>query len=80
MEKIKKEELNEEAQKIFIKFSGNNDDTIALIKKAIQRGYELGYDKFHVPMCDKCEYRSATCFGPGAFCDQCSMEEHDEDE
>lgn len=82
MEPIKQKKLTEEANKLFLEIEKNsvsNKNTIALIKKAILRGYQLGYDKFFVPMCDKCNYRSATCFGPGAFCDECSMEEHDEE-
>ncbi len=89
MEQLKQKELTKEAKKLFIeleksepKFSDKN--TLALIKKAIQRGYELGYNKFHVSMCDKCKYRSATCFGVGefcgTFCEECAMEERAEDE
>lgn len=86
MEKITKKKLNDEAKALFIELeerkprAGTMDDNqLALIKLAIQRGYELGYEKFHVPMCQKCEYRSATCFGPGAYCDECSMEVDDEE-
>jgi len=85
-DQLKPKKLKSEAIQLFTELEERkpraatmDDNTLALIELAIKRGYELGYDKFHVPMCDKCKYRSATCFGPGAFCDECSMEEDEEE-
>ena len=52
---------------------------ISALQRGIQHGYKMGYNEFYTPMCDKCEYRSATCFGPGAYCEECSMEMADEE-
>ncbi len=61
-----------------------NDDkdvlVISALQLGIQHGYEIAYAKYYTAMCDKCEYRSATCFGPGAYCDECSMERFEEEE
>lgn len=53
---------------------------VSALQLGIQYGYEMGYSKYYTPMCDRCEYRSATCFGPGAYCDECSMELADEED
>ena len=86
-DELSKETLDQKVSELFEEIEGRkavpmtmDDNTIGLIGKAIQRGYELGYEKFYTPMCDKCEYRSATCFGPGAYCDECSLEVLDEEE
>lgn len=84
---LKDKKNSEEAKNIFVSLQKREpnitdiQDTFVMtaIKLGIKRGYELGYDKFHVTMCDKCEYRSATCFGPGAYCEECSMELSDEE-
>ncbi|MEK6829746.1 MAG: hypothetical protein AABY15_06520 [Nanoarchaeota archaeon] len=92
-DKLSQEKLKEEATRLFNEMSSIDDRimsagekavhhtniTITLIEKAIELGYELGYKEFYVPMCEKCEYRNATCFGPGQFCNECSMEEGEEE-
>lgn len=86
MEELSKEKLHKESVELFTKLEGRAPDlstmdnnTVGLIEHAIKRGYRLGFDEFYVPMCEKCEYRNATCFGPGQFCDECSMEEDEEE-
>jgi hypothetical protein len=81
-DKLPQKKLTEQSHKLFTELEGRkpkpntlDDNTIELLEKAVLIGYELGYQKFYTVMCDKCKYRSATCFGPGAFCDDCSMEE-----
>lgn len=73
------------ARELFLKLekkSPNGPDlsTITLMAKALKYGYQMAYDIHYTPMCDKCGYRSATCFGPGAFCDECSMEDFEEND
>lgn len=86
-DKLPQKKLTEQSHKLFTELEGRkptpntmDDNTIGLIEKAILLGYELGYDKFYTPLCDKCNYNRATCFGPGAYCDECSMQMIDEEE
>lgn len=83
MKQLSKNKLTQEARKIFVETENrrpkvSDKNTLLLFERLIQHGYKMGYDKFYVPMCQRCKYRNATCFGPGAFCDDCSMEEEEE--
>lgn len=93
MESLPKKKLAQETKELFIeilgrkpKQSSNNlssfsdKDLMVLFEKSIQYGYKLGYNKFYTPLCDRCDFNRATCFGPGAYCDECSLEEIEERE
>jgi len=76
-----------EAKRVFKESEGrkpnlNNDKdllVVSALQLGIQHGYRLGYDKFYTPLCEKCNYNKATCFGPGAYCDECSLEMDDDE-
>lgn len=78
-------EARTKARHLFLEIEKRNPtgpdlDTISMMAKALKFGYKMAYDKHYTPMCEKCGYRSATCFGPGAFCDECSIEDFEENE
>ncbi len=88
IEKLSKKKLLDEAKKCFKKLEkrkpieGNIADMrmLSVIQLGIKHGYQMGYDEYYMPLCDKCNFNRATCFGPGAFCDECSMEEAEDEE
>lgn len=80
MEPIKEEKLQEQTKILFLEIEGrepgpSDGNLMALLKRGINHGYKMGYDKYYTPLCDKCNFNMATCFGPGAYCSECSMEE-----
>lgn len=85
MEPLKQKKLKEESEILFLQLNGRkpkptDKETLTTLEKAIQHGYKLGFDKFYMELCEKCNFNRATCFEPGAYCADCadSMEEDDE--
>jgi hypothetical protein len=85
MEELKPKKLDQAAKELFLnlekrKPKASDENILTLLKEGIKQGYKLGYHDFHVELCEKCNYNRATCFGPGAFCDECSLEDIEERE
>jgi hypothetical protein len=84
LEEIDDIEARTKARHLFLELEKRNPsetdyDTISMMAKALKFGYKLAREKYYTPMCDDCGYRSATCFGPGAFCEECSMKDENND-
>lgn len=86
--KLRQKKAQSEAKKCFKKSENRNPNmdidkdilVLSAIEKGIQHGYKMAYSKYYTPMCDNCKYRSATCFGPGAYCEECDMQMQEEEE
>jgi hypothetical protein len=81
IEELEEKSTLDEAKKCFEELEKRvpnlNDITdttiVSAIQAGIKRGYQMGYDKYYIPLCDECNFNRATCFGPGSYCDECAM-------